>query len=168
MAVDQAWLRRNLGFDPIDHAARAATREPDQVDDQTFTRELIDYDSESSEGAAFAMRATRSTSLTKFVDPAWPAGLAPIPAAQVTGDALPRADVLVVTWTMDEGHALSRVLTPGYDSKTDWRPYTKNLATLTRHMPPTAPARQFHRLGTFWTTTVGERAVTVFKSDSHM
>ena len=28
---------------------------------------------------------------------------------------LPRADVLVVTWTVDEGHALSRVLTPGKD-----------------------------------------------------
>jgi nucleoside phosphorylase len=168
MAVDQAWLQRNLGFDPLNRSERAAARAPNSLNDQAFARELIDYDSESSEGHAFAKRATRSTSLTKFVDPAWPAGLAPTPAAKLTGNSLPHADVLVVTWTMDEGHALSRVLTPGVDSKTDWRPYTKNLPALTEHMPPTAPARQFHRLGTFWSTAIGEHTVTVFKSDSHM
>jgi hypothetical protein len=33
------------------------------------------------------------------------------------GRALPRADMLVVTWTIDEGHAVSRVLTPDKDSR---------------------------------------------------
>ena len=41
----------------------------------------------------------------------------PAPAALAT---LPTADVLVVTWTVDEGHALSRVLTPGKDSRNDY------------------------------------------------
>ena len=36
-----------------------------------------------------------------------------------SNSALPRADVLLVTWTVDEGHALSRVLTPGKDSHDD-------------------------------------------------
>ena len=36
--------------------------------------------------------------------------------------------MLVVTWTVDEGHALSRVLTPGKDSRNDYRPYTHNFA----------------------------------------
>jgi nucleoside phosphorylase len=30
------------------------------------------------------------------------------------------------------------------------------------------PARQYGRLGTFWTTKIGDRRVTLFKSDSHM
>jgi len=168
MTVDRAWLQRNLGFDPTEHAGVAAAHHPAAVDDQALARELIDYDSESREGRAFAARAPLSTSLSHFVDPDWPTGLAPTPDVQVTGPSLPKADVLVVTWTMDEGHALSRVLTPGFDSKTDWRPYTKNLTAITQHMPPLAPARQFQRLGTYWTTRVGARTVTLFKSDSHM
>jgi hypothetical protein len=43
---------------------------------------------------------------------------------------LPRADVLVVTWTMDEGHALSRELTPGKNSNNDYVPYTHNYASI--------------------------------------
>ena len=30
------------------------------------------------------------------------------------------------------------------------------------------PARQAKRLGTYWTTTIGDKRVTLFKSDSHM
>lgn len=39
-----------------------------------------------------------------------------------SGRPLPRGDVLLVTWTVDEGHALSRVLTPGKDSHNDYLP----------------------------------------------
>ena len=49
--------------------------------------------------------------------------LAPKPGSRPSGQSLPKADVLIVTWTMDEGHALSRVLTPGLDSRDDWKPY---------------------------------------------
>ena len=76
--------------------------------------------------------------------------------------------MLVVTWTVDEGHALSRVLTPGKDLREDYVPYTHNFATLSRDMSKGAPAIEAKRLGTFWTTTIGGKSVLVFKSDSHL
>jgi nucleoside phosphorylase len=81
---------------------------------------------------------------------------------------LPRADVLVVTWTVDEGHALSRVLTPGKDSRNDYQSYTHNFAAIAKKMRKGCPALQAKRLGAYWTTTVGKKKVVVFKSDSHM
>jgi nucleoside phosphorylase len=35
-------------------------------------------------------------------------------------------------------------------------------------MRPGCPARTFRRLGAYWTTQIGEKRVTLFKSDSHM
>ena len=121
-----------------------------------------------------------SVGLSHFVDIPWPAGLAPIPGPRPKGAALPAADVLVVTWTVDEGHALSRVLTPGFDSQPTtpgnpakpgmgyWKPYTKNYVDIAADMSPGCPARNAKRLGTYWTTRIGPRRVTLFKSDSHM
>ena len=76
--------------------------------------------------------------------------------------------MLVVTWTVDEGHALSRVLTPGKDSKNDYVPYTHNFATISKKMRRGCPAIEAKRLGTFWTTKIGVKSVVIFKSDSHM
>jgi nucleoside phosphorylase len=69
---------------------------------------------------------------------------------------------------MDEGHALSQVLSPGVDSKTGWKPYTKNFDKIAKSMRLDCPARELKRLGTYWTCTIGGRTVTLFKSDSHM
>ena len=81
---------------------------------------------------------------------------------------MPRADVLVVTWTVDEGHALSRVLTPGKDSRNDYRSYTHNYASISRKMRRGCPAIEAKRLGAYWTTSIAGTSVVVFKSDSHM
>ena len=101
----------------------------------------------------------------------WPKGLAPktgkAPGARINGP-LPPADVLVVTWTVDEGHALSRVITPGKDSRNDYRAYTHNFASISKKMRPGCPALQAKRLGAYWTTEIGGKSVVVFKSDSHM
>jgi nucleoside phosphorylase len=167
--VDSKWARRNLGTDQGIDAAAEAMRST-LKDDQTLRRELIDFDSESSDLQAFGARVQRATTgLSKFVDIKWPSGLAPTPgAAAPPGESLPEADVLMVTWTVDEGHALARVLTPGFDSRDDWKAYTKNLDEIAKHMVPRCPARQAGRLGTYWTTTIGDTRVTLFKSDSHM
>ena len=133
-------------------------------------RDIIDFDFEGPEGAAF-LAFTKATGLSRFVDIPWPKGLAPTPAARApAGGAkpLPRADVLIVTWTVDEGHALSRVLTPGKDSRDDYVPYTHNFATLASQMSKGSPAVKAKRLGTFWTTTIGAKKVVVFKSESHL
>ena len=137
--------------------------------ERSLQRDLIDFDSDSPALIAFAARAPRTAAtLASYVTPKWPKGLAPTPGARPTGASLPRADVLIVTWTMDEGHALARVLTPGFDSKTDWKPYTKNYKSIAAQMRATCPARQYGRLGTYWTATIGKKRVTLFKSDSHM
>jgi purine-nucleoside phosphorylase len=173
-------MQRNLGFDPISTppppetfataaAAKAATA-PKTVQPEDFQREIIDFDSEGDEGKAFLAFST-ATGLSRFTDIPWPKGLAPAPATKAPGsgkDPLPKADVLVVTWTVDEGHALSRVLTPGKDSRNDYIPYTHNFATLSKKFRNGCPAMEAKRLGAYWTTKIGKKSVVVFKSDSHM
>lgn len=49
-----------------------------------------------------------------------------------------------------------------------WKPYTKNLAQIKATVTgKRAPLRDANRLGAYWTITIGETAVTVFKSESH-
>jgi Phosphorylase superfamily len=172
--VDRKWVERNLGFDPITKpppdtafayapAARAATTEDLQ-------REIIDFDSESPAGLQF-LAFTTATGLSRYTDVPWPKGLAPKTGPTPSGgsnSALPRADVLLVTWTVDEGHALSRVLTPGKDSHDDYLSYTHNFETISKKMRNGCPAILAKRLGAYWTTTIGKKSVVVFKSDSHM
>jgi nucleoside phosphorylase len=174
MIAGRSWVERNLGFDPLKtpapestfaFKAAARTRAPED-----FAREVIDFDSEASEGFQF-FAFSKATGLSRFVDIPWPSSLAPKTgktAGAGAGAALPRADVLIVTWTVDEGHALSRVLTPGKDSHNDYQPYTHNWSTLSGLFRKGAPADAVQRLGTFWTTSIGGKSVVVFKSDSHM
>jgi purine-nucleoside phosphorylase len=173
--IDRAWIERNIGVDPTSipiptsaFARRAAASPNAGLDD--LQREIIDFDSDGPEGAAF-LAFTKATGLSRFVDIPWPKGLAPMPATRApVGGAkpLPRADVLIVTWTVDEGHALTRVLTPGKDSRNDYVLYTHNYAALSKQMSKGSPAVAAKRLGAFWTTTIGTKKVVVFKSDSHL
>ena len=59
-------------------------------------------------------------------------------------------------------------MTPGVDSKSGWKPYTKNFDVISKTMSPGCPAREADRLGTYWTNPIGTKQVTLFKSDSHM
>src|SRR5215471_6521733 len=174
MSVDRKWVKRNIGFDPIARPAPANTFEfakaAETLSPDDLQREIIDFDSQSPAGLQF-LAFTTATGLSQFNDIPWPAGLAPTPDAKArkgSDGRLPRTDVLVVTWTADEGHALSRVFTPGKDSADDYLPYTRNFAQISKGMVPMSPARQAKRLGAYWTTTIGTKSVVVFKSDSHM
>jgi hypothetical protein len=175
MIASRAWVKRNLGFDPISTPAPVSTfafAKAAQADStpEDFQREIIDFDSEGPEGMAFFAFST-ATGLSRFTDIPWPKGLEPKTGPKPAGRAgapLPRADVLVVTWTVDEGHALSRVLTPGKDSRNDYVPYTHNFSEISGKMSKGSPAVQAKRLGTYWTTTVGGKKVVIFKSDSHL
>src|SRR5689334_12499836 len=175
MIADRAWVRRNLGFDPIARPAPASTfsftraAQPRSTPED-LQREIIDFDSEAPSGLAF-LAFTTATGLSRFTDIPWPDGLAPKTGPRPAGTGrgpLPRADVLVVTWTVDEGHALSRVLTPGKDSRNDYVPYAHNFAAISRKMSKGCPALEAKRLGAYWTTTIGGKKVVVFKSDSHL
>jgi purine-nucleoside phosphorylase len=174
MPADRQWVKLNLGFDPVstppppDTYTVESAAKPNSVPED-FQREIIEFDSEAPEGRAFLAFST-ATGLSRFTDIPWPRGLAPKTGKKTgrRGSALPRADVLVVTWTVDEGHTLSRVLTPGKDSRNDFVPYTHNYAAFARKMSPRSPARQAKRLGAYWTTTIGKKTVVVLKSDSHL
>ncbi len=174
MIVDQKWVERNLGFDPISKPPPAATfavaaAAAPQPTDQDFQREIIEFDSESTEGQAF-LAFTTTTGLSRYDDVPWPKGLAPKTGRvkRKASQPLPKADILVVTWTVDEGHALSRVLTPGKDSRNDYQVYTHNYPAISKRMRAMCPARNAKRLGTYWTTRIGKKSVVIFKSDSHM
>jgi hypothetical protein len=72
------------------------------------------------------MAFSPATGLSRHADVPWPKGLAPKTGrapCRGSNSPLSRADVLVVTWTIYEGHALSRVLTPGKDSHNDYLSY---------------------------------------------
>jgi Phosphorylase superfamily len=173
MIAGRKWVERNLGFDPIARPAPAATfafaAAARTSNPEDLQREIIDFDSEAPEGREF-LAFTTATGLSRFTDIPWPAGLAPKTgsAPQASAKPLPKADVLVVTWTVDEGHALSRVLTPGKDSRNDYRSYTHKFASISKKMRAGCPAILAKRLGAYWTTTIGGKSVVVFKSDSHM
>src|SRR6185312_3954341 len=175
MIVDRAWAERNLGFDPIKTPAPAETFSVKKAAKasagiEDFQREIIDFDSEAAAGREF-LAFTTATGLSRFSEIPWPAGLAPATDTKVrtgTGGRLPAADVLVVTWTVDEGHALSRVLTPGKDSHNDYKSYTRNYTAISKKMRAGCPAIEAKRLGAYWTATIGGKKVVVFKSDSHM
>jgi nucleoside phosphorylase len=174
MIADRSWVQRNLGFDPLRDPPPATTFAVPSIakskGTEDFQREIIEFDSESSSGLQF-LAFTKSTGLSRYKDIPWPQGLAPQTAGNAGGSSggpLPKADVLVVTWTVDEGHALSRVLTPGKDSRDDYLSYTHRFAEISKNMRPGCPALQAKRLGAYWTTTIGGKSVVVFKSDSHM
>src|SRR6266700_7523255 len=174
MIVDRQWVERNLGFDPIARPAPASTfafaAAARTSNDEDLRREIIDFDSEAPEGREF-LAFTTATGLSRFMDVPWPKGLEPktdTTASKGGRGKLPTADVLLVTWTVDEGHALSRVLTPGKDSRNDYRSYTHNVGTMSKKMRAGCPALHANRLGAYWTTRIGGKSVVVFKSDSHM
>jgi hypothetical protein len=181
MAVDLAWLEQNLGGPPkgVEAAIAPAGAPPDP---ELLARERIDFDSQSVEAKqSRAGWPAPPPTLKSMVAIPWPAGLEPQPATHVpAGETLPEADVLIVTWTTDEGRALSHVLSPGHESHLPtnsspaeagmsyWKPYTKNFDAIAAHMKRGCPAVVNKRLGTYWTTKIGARKVTLFKSESHM
>ncbi len=136
---------------------------------EDYQREIIDFDSDSDTGKNFLSFST-ATGLSRFEDIPWPRGMKPKTASSPgkgPGGALPKADVLVVAWTVDEGHATSKVLTPEKDSK-DYEPYTHNFAKLKPLFRAGCPALLAGRLGAYWKTTIAGHSVIVFKSESHL
>ena len=63
---------------------------------------------------------------------------------------------------------LSRVLTPGKDSRNDYVSYRHNFATISKKMRKGCPALQAGRLGAYWTASIAGKKVVIFKSDSHL
>lgn len=106
------------------------------------------------------------------LDIAFPAGLAPTPQPiepVPSPDAdLPRADVVVITWTVDENNALANVLTPGF-GRARWYRYAKGFAT--KYQPfirGGAPALAAARMGSYMPIKLGDLSVLCMKSELHL
>jgi Phosphorylase superfamily len=101
----------------------------------------------------------------------FPDGLAPTPVAGAggqPGDALPHADVVLITWTVDELAGLARVFTPGVDPGA-WQDYDRHFAARYREqLRPHAPAANSGRLGSYQLVTIGDRRVLCMKSELHL
>jgi nucleoside phosphorylase len=105
----------------------------------------------------------------------FPAGKQPIPTPltpKPKQDApLPKADILVITWTVAEQNALADVLTPKY-SRNAWYRYTHNYESLflplIRTKPSEPPSRINKRLGSWFPVTIGDKKVICFKSELHL
>jgi Phosphorylase superfamily len=186
MAANRSWLEENLGGSPeLQHAVAAERGEPSEVmapTPQALAYERIEFDG----GAPETIERTAANwpqappTLSHYTPVEWPDGLAPKPAGQSpTGDSLPQADILIVTWTVEEGSALAHVLTPGCESILPtkshpakpgivyWKPYTKNYEAIAAQMDPGCPAREKKRLGSYWSAEIAGKSVTLFKSESH-
>jgi nucleoside phosphorylase len=101
----------------------------------------------------------------------FPDGLAPLPRpldpAPASSRALPKAEVVVITWTVDELAALAHVLTPAI-SPTRWYRYTRRFGSYAKQIRPGAPAQQSKRLGSYMPTLIGSQTVLCVKSELHL
>ncbi|MGO4329548.1 hypothetical protein AB4Z48_28560 [Cupriavidus sp. 2TAF22] len=102
---------------------------------------------------------------------AFPAALRPTPVPLATipdlNDPLPKADVVVITWTVDETMALGDVMTPGF-SRDHWYRYARNFAQYLPNIRAHAPARGVMRLGSYFPVKIGSKRVLCMKSELHL
>jgi hypothetical protein len=102
----------------------------------------------------------------------WPAGLDPRPQELAVepdpSDPMPRADVLVITWTIAEMLALADVLTPGVNPRTRWYRYERLFDTYRPKIRKGAPALMAERLASYYPTRIGTKQVLCVKSELHL
>lgn len=101
----------------------------------------------------------------------FPEGL--VPAAQPFASApsktaaLPHADVVVITWTVDEADGLAKIFTPGH-AQDHWYPYARDFDTYAKQIRAGAPAHHAGRLASYMPVTIGPQAVLCMKSELHL
>jgi uridine phosphorylase len=114
------------------------------------------------------------------IDPIpWPAGKAPsaaaMPKAPAAADPLPKADIVLVTWTAAEANAMANVLTPGYvampashSKDNGWYAYASNWKKFLPNLRKGSPALESKDLGKYFFSKIGNQKVLCFKSSLHL
>jgi kumamolisin len=142
----------------------------------------IKFDPEAPSDSLFLASGQAELAAARVVEAAeipWPAKWAPTPAplrARPSANApLPKADVLLVTWTTGEARTMATLMTgANYD---DWYEYRHNVATFEPKVTGgQAPfndadkdfARYYHSLGLYFPCRVGDISVLAVKSGLHM
>ncbi|HEX5936598.1 MAG TPA: hypothetical protein VFZ75_02740 [Actinomycetota bacterium] len=81
---------------------------------------------------------------------------------------LPKADVVVITWTVDEQEALADVLTPG-SGRSKWYRYSRGFEDrYAAKIRNGAPSKFSRRLGSYFPTRIGQTSVLCVKSELHL
>jgi nucleoside phosphorylase len=154
-------------------ATTADARREQLLEDPTgaeLARHVIMFDPDSPEQHVFAPAAVAARASLSPIP--WPDGLAPqmvVPSKPHSPQAaLPRADVLVVTWTVAEAKALADVLTPGHPSDA-WNAYEHEFESVYKPLiRPGAPASESKRLGLYSRCRIGAHDVLCVKSELHL
>lgn len=81
--------------------------------------------------------------------------------------AFPRADVAIITYTVDEARALADVITPGLAAQ-NWSPYRRQFAEVERQVGPRGPSHRARRLASYAMSRIGSQAVLAVKSELHL
>lgn len=150
----------------MDPRATSILQEPAGPD---LARHIITFDPDEPASRLFSAVPTEARAGLAPIP--WPDGLAPqavTPAkAPSPSHPLPKADVLVVTWTVAEAKALADVLTPGVPS-TSWYVYRHKFDTYKPNISPGAPALESDCLGVYHQCRIGPHSVVCIKSDLHL
>jgi nucleoside phosphorylase len=117
-------------------------------------------------------------------DFSYPDGLKPTPLPldpkPNKSDAVPKVDVAVITWTMDETEALADIFTCPYHNlkrssptQNDWYEYDRNFqAKFKNQIRKGAPSRGLcdtvNSLGSYFVCKIGTKKVLCFKSELHL
>jgi hypothetical protein len=136
-----------------------------EIGRQLIARGITEVDLELAPPPAMRGPAARRLNIP------FPDGLAPspdpMPAVPDPTAPLPQADVVVITWTVDEQDALCDVFTPGFGRAT-WYRYARDFPAYALRIRPSAPASFAQRLGSYFPTSVGSTAVLCMKSELHL
>jgi nucleoside phosphorylase len=152
--------------------ARELVNDPTGV---ALARHVIEFDPHAASGYHFAAEpnTAEAHALVAGLHPdpiPWPAGLAPIPVSidppPAETDPLPQVDVLIVTYTVAEGHALADVLAPGYPT-TAWTSYRNGWDELKKSVQQGAPSLRSDQAGRWALTQIGDISAVLVKSDLH-
>ncbi len=147
---------------------------PRETDQNEIARHIIEYGATPEDYAESpVVLPPAEAGFAKDLDLPWPSQeLAPVPEPLAKTPApsapLPRADYLVVTWTVAELEALADVLTPGR-GRTGWYRYDRDFdAKYRKQIRNGAPALKANRLGSYFPARVGGQSTLCFKSELHL
>jgi nucleoside phosphorylase len=114
-------------------------------------------------------RLTAEPATVELAPIPWPAGLEPTPIKYraESNASLPKADVLVVTWTSAEWQSLAAVLTPGV-GKWDWLTYAEKWSEYESQLTWKSPAKEAKCMAEYYLTQIGDKRVLCVHSQLHL